>query len=360
MKNLYLLINDIKRLFNQNKLIFYIVIISMAVSTFGYLFYSGFILKNYLEVKREKGVVVSINVKKPIDKGNLTELCNMLGYGKEFINEFYVSKSEGSLVQRDVYEFVGEFNSNYYNYSNWVSSGAYYSSSENRPLMCISQWMVQPLFGNNVNPINRKVQIDGVDFIVCSMISFMYYDHYSVPVKYFIENFPVGYVKAMYNDNLSESDLIEIQRNLKKYKENIMLQIVKPQSPLLSFKFWMQIIQIIIIFILIIISLFIIIAYWIKRNRKIFNIYSIVGGSRVRVQSLIILQTFLLLVIGGALGGILFFSLQGILANRKLVQYGFYTVYLSIIFIVFVVLFLFTVFTSKKSNTGNQIYIIKD
>jgi len=355
MKSLYLIFNNLKNLVKHNSATFIIVSISLISSTFGILFYAGYLVESYYERLGKNVDSVEINLNKVLSINEINTILSSLHFIDCDFEKIFVAESNKNPSSNKL-SLVGEYDKSY---KTRILTGDYYDYSSNAPVIILPEYLVGSITGYNKNPIGQELTIQGEKFKVFGIVSFMEHDHYAVPVSYYINNCPVKYIQFTYSDRLSKADIHSINEVISNYSiHDYKINIQKP--PYLSLKFWAEFLQILFIFSFIIINIFTIIYFWARQSRRTYNIYSVCGGNNFRISCLFVTQTFIILIISSSIGYGIFTSVQDYLASIGIVSSNHYFFYFIIYSIVLAVTFIFTIITIVIANSNNIVYYIKE
>lgn len=349
---IHIIKNNIKNLITHKTLMFLTVLISTTVIVFGMLFYSGYLLYSYYDALGDDVDTINIEVKNNIAKQNVKEIIEKLSTNK--LNKITVSDAEISDMENKV---IGVFSKSY---SKRILAGKYYNYDEKKNFVILPEYMVETVCGENRNPIKQEITVNDEKLNVIGVVSYLESDNYEVPYQYYINTHNTEYIQCTYNENLNIKEkktitgMLESNNYIKKYK----IDTSKPA--LLSISFWSGFIQIFIIFLFMFINLFIIIVFWTKSNKRVFNIYSVVGATKKKINTIIVIQNSLILLMGNLCGLIIFYIFKYAIKNYKLLyEKGVYN-YIFIDLMFYFVTVIILIFVTIKNNKEDGIYIIKE
>lgn len=351
MKNIHLILHNIRRIIIHNKITSLVVIFSIVFTTFGLLFYSGYIYNVSSERKISYGDTITIKLDDNIQYQDITEIIDDLE--KDVKIQSLLVSSQEPIQEDGNYNIVGEYNASY---ENILLSGNYFSRSEENGLLVLPEYLVGDIAGYNEYPIGKILNIKGHQLKISGVLSFLYTDYLIVPIEYYIKNFDTHFISCTFKDKNINLEKIEKIQNNSFVKE---VNLTKPVNVLYTSQFWVEFGQIILIFAAAIINLFTIIYFWIVREKRMYNIYSICGSTTSSIIKIIAGQSFAIILFGIILGIVLFSILSSFFVKYNLIKID-YLLYIIIIAIIILITYFYSIFVAIKSNIHNQIYIIKE
>lgn len=351
MQTFRLILHNVKRIATHNRASFFIVIFSLIITTFGVLFYSGYIYNVSTGRRINYGDKLEINVSVDASPQELKAIISKIEQNQD-VQSILVSR-EKPMQQDGTYDIVGEYSNLY---SGRILSGKYFERNEETGVVVLPEYSVGEIAGYNEAPVGKILEFDNVDMTIIGVISFLSTDYLVVPVDYYVNNFTTGYICCTYN-SFVQNDLYEylsVNTNVENYH-------ISSQKPiLLTTSFWLEFGQILLIFAVSIINLFTIIRFWIISNKRTYNIYSICGSSKAKIICLITGQSFMVILLGTILGVGLFSIFANVLEKYDLITTESLTLYLLATILILSITFLFSVIVTIKSNISNEIYHIKE
>ena len=311
MKTLHLIQKNIINLIKHKTITFFTVIFSTTVIVFGILFYYGYLLYNFYDRIGKDVDTITLRLSEACDNAAVADILSKL----ESDNTHTILVSDKDLSEKHE-EIIGGYHTSY---DKRILAGKYYDRHSKDEVIILPEYLVQNLCEYNKNPFDSQVQIDGNPFVIEGIVSMTETDCYETPIDYYIEHYPTLFIKITYSKNLTKNEIAKIKTFLNSNHkiESYEININKPA--LLSLTFWIDFIQIFVIFLLMISNLFIILFFWIKTDKRMYHIYSIVGGSKSKIIKLMILQNSLVLLIGYIIGLTIFFLCKNILVKWNLV-----------------------------------------
>lgn len=370
MKLVYIIVHNIINLAKKNKLTLSLVILSTMVSTFGILFYSGYISKNYYDMCSKEGKKIDISLKdeaskqqvhglieKFLDKKNKPIKIQAFNFDQNSQENSTIIKVVSNQEESDVnVSIMGEFS---LNYGKELLVGRGLKLREKEPVALIADDLVSYV-NYDITPLNYLWKVDRKEFKLVGILSSLRSGEVVVPIDYYIEHYPVNYLRFYYAQALSK----EIREGL----ENVLIQskVVKEYQfskidfALFSFDFWIEFIQILVIFVIIIINIFVLVYFLMNRMKRCYKIYSICGGSSSRVYKIIVLQTFLLILLGILAGIIIYFGFLPIFSRYGLVYDEKLSLYIELATGIAIIEFLFSAVIGRIVHSSLDIYQIAE
>ena len=351
MKTFRLILHNIKRIAIHNRATFFIVIFSLIITTFGVLFYSGYIYNVSMERRIDYGEKLELYVSADSSTQDLKDIISKIEHEQD-IQSILVSY-EKPTQQDGTYDIVGEYNKLY---SERILSGKYFERDEKNGVVVLPEYSVGEIAGYNEFPIGKTLELDNTNLTIMGVISFLSTDYLVVPVDYYIENYSTEYICCTYNNSIQNNLYEELSADT-----NIESICVISQKPILfTTSFWIEFGQILLIFTASIINLFAIIWFWIVSNKRTYNIYSICGSSKAKIICLITGQSFMVIFTGTILGAGLFSVFANVLGKYNLIATENLLLYLLVTILMLCITFLFSIIVTIKSNISNEIYHIKE
>ncbi len=204
MKTFRLILHDIKRTAVHNKASFFIVVISLTVTAFGVLFYSGYIYDVSAERRINYGDDLKIIVSAKASPQNIKDIVSKIESAGD-VQSTLVSLKEptGQNGERDI---VGEYNTLY---SNRILFGRYFERTEETGVMVLPEYYVGEIAGYNESPIGKTIEVSNSEITIVGVVSVLFTDYLVVPVDYYINNFQTGFIGCTYNNRIVKDDLYD-------------------------------------------------------------------------------------------------------------------------------------------------------
>ena len=366
MRIIYLVLHNLKKLILKNKVIFLLVMISMSCSAFGILFYSGYVGTEYYSRMSDNGDSVDISIAENISETQLTKLIEQ--FENDTVTPNCIRLSENSDEQLMKHEtiiegeelnlneihvsIIGEYNERY---NKRLSVGRTLDKSEDGAVVVIPEDYIDYLDYDDT-PLNAKINLDNHEF---SVVGVMYYsdtDGIIVPINYYIQNLLTKNIKIGYDHSLSSAENKAVESILEKSDIIEEYQWTRAESALESFDFWIDFFQIILIFIVIILNVFVVIYFLISRMKRYYSICSLCGSVKRNNHLIILLQTFLLLLIGIIIGTVLFVIILPCLHQVKLIDAISLEFYLAVDSLMIVIVFIISAIMGALINRNITVY----
>lgn len=352
MKLIYLILKNISNTVTQKKFTCFIVVFSSAVISYGILFYAGYLFYSYYDKVGDEVDKLNITLEKNVDTKDIQDILNKLTTN-DATNSIIVSEEEYDRMDGRV---IGAYHENY---QERMMAGQYYTKTDCESKMILPEYMVEELIGSGKNPIGKSVKIEDQNFVIAGVVSYFQVDGYEVPVTYYLENYKVSYIRINYSKSLSSAEKDTFQ-NVLSQNENVKEYTVECNKPaLLSFRFWIDFIQIFIIFLLMIFNLFFILVFWIKSQRRKYNIYSVLGCSKGKLVMIMVLQNSIILLLGNIIGFFVFVLTFPVLTKLNLI-YGLELTNYAIVHVLFYLVTIVALTVLIFDNNENTMYIMKE
>lgn len=352
MKTIFCAIHNIKKLIKQHIFLFCIICIGVAMSTFGILFYTGYI-SNYF-CGSEDGQTINISIKDNADKSRINDLAadlyningfNYIAVSGEDYQEYDTSNSNCVLG-----EYSADFNENLL-----VGDTFDFNSTDNVALITEYAVMNMEIEGN---PVGTKVNNDSLK--VVGVLNFNLYEGYIVPVKYYINNFEAKVFNVKYSEEQRSEIKDIINEKLSDYSDIIENCSFEYSSPFANNDFIITFIQILLIFCIAIINIFTMISFWVKSLKNEFKIYLIYGSSKMRIIATIMLQSIILFVLSSLLGITAFLVCSGVFVDLGIIISGHIFTYITAYAIVLLISIIQSFVLALRAAQQQEIYKIKE
>lgn len=289
---------NLKKMYRVNKLFFILVIISTMISTFGIFFFASYLAGYFFDsFLSQPGDMLIIDLEhSQMDGDDLLHVMEELG--KDEMADIVCEQEQGYKQQE--YNVMGEYHRNY---SLRMQCGRLLEIEENFPNAVIDEWTAAAITSGDT-PIHQYMEIDGKRYQVVGVCTMTDNDEVIVPVAYFLQNFKVSRIQIVFSGRLSVQKRNEKEMILKKYKinENDWKAMGKPWK---NVDFLINFIQVLGVFIIIGINIFVLIYYLLYKCKRNYCVYSICGGTDREVFYIIISQNLVHLLIGIVLGTVL-------------------------------------------------------
>lgn len=292
MKVLYLVYQNLKKMFRSNCLLFLLVILSSMVSTFGILFFSGYLAGDYNNFVLQRGDKFILNqLSKEIDGKKIWQAITQMN--SEDITDVICSKGQSDSEQ----EIMGEYHRGY---QSRMLCGELFGLEETKPVAIIDEMRAAEITNGDL-PTGLYYEIENQKLEVAGVCTITEQDEVMVPVAYYLHNLPVQSIEVTLQHTMTDSQRAEIEAIFEKQGfRGVVWE--SPKKPWGNISFWVDFIQIALIFVVICINVLILIYYLFKRMKRNFCIYSVCGGEDRCIFFVIFLQTFCHLLAGIVLG----------------------------------------------------------
>ena len=330
--------------------------VSITVISYGVLFYAGYMLYSYyIDGKVTDTIRIELN-----DKISQEEIHNILECIKE-------DGRKSILLSETPYEYreEGLVGAYYNSYEGRLLAGESYSIDEEDGCLLVPDVMVvkgtlaeMPEIGKN--PIGEEVEIKGRKMKITGVIDTSSDAYYEAPINYYIENFETKYIYISYIKALKNEEKTQIEKKLSGFS-GIEIYNIESQIPaLLNYSFWLEFGEILLIFLIMTLNLFFILLFWIRSEKRKYNIYAVLGCSKRKRNLLLIAQNGVLLLAGEIIGGIIYMLTCGILSKLEIVYSGDLSIYVKIQGIYYLLVMIFLTIVTCNANKKQEIYVVKE
>lgn len=336
---------------------FVVVILSTIVISYGVLFYAGYLLSSYYGTGGKITDTINIELTDTVSEQEIDDILQLF-YEKKYN---CIILSETPYIE-ETEKIVGAY---YTSYEGRLLAGNSYSDTEEDACLLISQDMV--MYGTLIepleigkSPIGKEIEIAGQQLTITGVIDDVGEAGYEVPINYYKKHFTTKYIYVAYTDELSKSEIFSFTKELEHQSGIASYSVESETPPWSSISFWIQYVQILIIFLLMTLNLFFILVSWIRSERRKYNIYGILGCGKARRNVLIIEQNGILLFFGQLSGTILYLLTSDILMKLHIVYDMDIWNYIGIQGMYYLVVMLFLSIVVCHTNMKQDIYVMKE
>lgn len=361
MKILTAAYRNIKSLIRHHCFLFIVILFSVALSSFGIFFYSGYFLYSYYETTGMNRNHVSIQLQDGTQPQAVSEIIQQLtSIGTDQVQKLTVQETsdipKNGSYSAQTLPVIGIYRPEY---AKRLLLGRFFTPQENAPSIILSEFITEALEFHQ-SPVGSSISIGEAEFKVIGMISHSYEDGYLIPMEYYIRHFPTSCIDITYLPEFSRSQLKDICSTLAQNSNILSCEITSPSSPFLSADFLLSFLQIILIFCAVLINIISMLYFWNRLCRQTYQIYSVCGGSPGQKLGVTLLQTLSLTIPSIAFGFLLFASLLPVLGRLQLVYASHIENYLFIGAVLMVIIFGASLLLAARNVKEREIYIIKE
>lgn len=351
MNVIYILLNEIKKLIKYNTVTFVVVSVSMILSTFGILFYAGYISYGYDDESRYQ--ILEIEFRKNANEKNIKDIY------KELLNNevvhVVVAENKKKYEDENMICLVGEYDRAY---ENDRAAGQVFALDSKDDGIVVCEDVLEEDILSKGNPIKQDIKIQEHEYTIKGIVLYMDYLNYATSVNYYLNHGEVGYMKVIFRNALSKTETEHLTK-IVNGSEVSAYRITNPKPLISNLDFWMEFGQILLIFCIVIVNLFMIIAYWVNQQKQNYNIYLLCGAKESTVTLFMFLKVFLILFVDIAVGLGLFMIIKNSMVDLGLVSNQ-NIFYMEIAVWIMVIVSLFALITIRKVNGRKQIYYVKE
>lgn len=345
MKIILLLFSNIRGMFKESRSVALVIVIGIAFSCFGIVFYSGYFMYNFDATNWQCEVTVYAD--KNINDDKMSKLIDALcNDGEKGAIRLVVSQNAEYYKNVDI---VGLYERNY---DQFLLCGSGFIPQENEADAIVSEMSVSML-GYDHNIIGEKINVQGYELTVKGLHKFQ--NGCCVPIKYYLNYFHVNNIKAEYDTRISA----KLEKLLN--ESNCTYDIQYNDNPFMSIEFIIPFIQVVMIFCISFINVLLMFSFWRVKMQQTFRVYYICGCNKFKKFLLIMLQVLFFELLGLIVGGVLFILLFNKFSSLTLIYSGNNTYYLFVLLFVLIMLIIFAIIFALKSSCKKQnIRIIKE
>ena len=297
-----LLKNNFKKLIYQHKGLLLIVVLSMMISTFGVLFFSGYYAYSYYSITDKENCKITITLNSESTNEEISNLLLELTQG-EFASITSLSVSEGELPQIGASELSTTLIGKKYFDNERLLIGRHFMDNETEPVMLLSENMLLTL--GIEEPFVEDITIDSISYSIIGVL-FNSEPAYIIPIPFYLQHYRVTNICAVYA-NIPEKDyindfVISNQSVISSYNVEFFA------SPFQSPEFLAEIIQIFLVFGFSFLNIVSVIIFWQKLFSRQYRIYHICGCTQTMITRCVSLQIMIVSMVAIMLGLALYLS----------------------------------------------------
>lgn len=353
MKIIFLVLKNLKAMIKQRDKYLFIVFLGLTVTVTGLLFYFGYFLHDYYS--QRMSTECEIEIKKDSKSSDIYNLTEKLIELSDDIYSFCVLSSDSLIKFTDG---VGLSVAGLYldDWKDLLQGGKLYSCEETDSKLILPMFGIQELNITNNEPlIGHNFSTNTYDFEVVAVVDPFPEAKVAVPPLFFAKNFTTSNIRVIWKN--SKSDLEK--RGLSECLSNkiICSSKVKDCSNPINNSALRQIAQIeLIAFGIMCVNVFVLVFFWLEKNKNRNYIYALCGASKLRVQMILfgitILPAASSIVAGTALFSLVFLLLR----NYDILYKEAAKPYLPLLLMIFIVLCVFCIIVSKRATRNKIIY----
>lgn len=355
-KQIMLVLFNVKRMFYEKKVLFILVIISTAISTFGIFFFGDYLAAYYKDLANQMGDSLYI-------EGNINETYKAKlidGIGQLELNQISQIICEHTEEEEDGNPVIkGEFHNNY---GNRMQSGETPAWDEGRAYIVIDEFRANEIVDElqeNEKLLGQKLKVDGKEYTVSGICSITEDDEFIVPVLFYLNHYETNQVEISFQHTLSKQDK-ERMETLFGSDNLVALHWSDLEEPWEQTEFMVSFVQLLGVFLLIGINIVMLIEYLLYRNKRKYCIYAICGGTDRDIRSIIFWQIFVHMLFGTVLGSILVAVFKQTIGNVEWLYKGSWYLYMWLFVIVVLIQAVTAYGLDWKMNRKLEIYQIEE
>lgn len=348
-----LLKNNLKKLIYEHRGVLLIVILSMIISTFGVLFFSGYYAYSYYSLTDKENCKITITLNSESTNEEISNLLLELTQPK-FASITSLTVSEGEPPQIGSSELSTSIIGKKYFDNERILVGRHFKENENEPVMLLSENMLSTL--GIEEPFVEDITLDSISYSIIGVL-FNSEPAYIIPIPFYLQHYRVTNICAVYA-SIPEKDyindfVISNQSVISSYNVEFF------SSPFQSPGFLAEIIQIFLIFSFSFLNIVSVIIFWQKLFSKQYSIYHICGCTKTMITGCISLQIMIVSIVAIMIGLALYLFFLPLFIQLSIV-YESVSDCLIITGIVFIITFIFTIILSHKIATKQENYKVEE
>lgn len=353
-----LVLFNVKRMFYEKKVLFILVIISTAISTFGIFFFGDYLAAYYKDLANQMGDSLYI-------EGNLNETYKAkLIDGIEQLDLTQISQIVCEQTEEEEGEdgnsiIKGEYHNNY---DNRMQSGETPAWDERRAYIVMDEFRASEIADDlqkNEKVLGQKLKVDGKEYTVSGICTITEDNELIVPVLFYLNHYEANQVEISFQHKLSEREK-ERMETLFSLDNVVELKWTDLKEPWEQTEFMISFVQLVGVFLLIGINIVMLIEYLLYRNKRKYCIYSICGGTDRDIRSIIFWQIFVHMLFGTVLGSILVAVFKQTIGNVEWLYRGSWYLYMWLFVIVVLIQAVTAYGLDWKMNRKLEIYQIEE
>ena len=351
-KRIILIWFNIKKLYREHTLLFLLVIFSTMVSTFGIFFFTSYLAGYYDSLKNQAGdmLVIEQSISKNMGEALVQGILEL---DVDLIADIVCENVSENISDESTVK--GEYHKNY---NTRLQCGRLLQIEEDSPVAVIDEFCAEEnSFG--ISPIGQSIDLYGKEYEIVGVCTITENDEIIIPVAYYLQNFETTQVAITFERSFSKEKRHEIEMILEKYGVmNIAWKSV--ESPWENVEFWINFVQILMVFVIIAINIFVLIHYLIHKNKRNYCIYSICGGNDKEISAIIFGQIFIHLLMGnicGLLASCIFFKVLGAV---EWLYYGNIKFYLLVFGVIVAFHSVASFVLERKINGKSEVYQVEE
>lgn len=325
-----------------------VVVISISVSIFGILFYSGYFLYTYYEAAGGSSIIVEVAPE--TEKNEVWKLVEQMWMVGAETEKIYVVPDESDGIQ-----CVGAYNKNW-EAGRFLLIGKNFFYDENTASVIMAEYLVDSVEDGDI-PIGRDMVFQESVFEVTGIVSFTEYDAINVPVKYFVTHYDTNIIEYSYAEQLNSVHKEKLEEIVADSSIVVNYSILNENNPFMSEEFVTVFFQILLIFMIVVVNAFSMAYYSVMLLKRNYRIYAVCGASKKCIQAIIVIQNALVILASVIMGNAIYIIGKNMIKEYGVVYQGNYSIYVGISLIVFVVLIIFAYLLAKKAVKTDVIYI---
>ena len=351
-KNLWMIGFHLKKMQRSNRMLFWLVIISTMISTFGIFFFSGYIASNYDMTLEGSGDELAI--RQEFKKNESDELYKGLEeVTSDGVLDIICTNSD--VDKDEEFWIMGEYHKNY---DERMQSGRMVELNETEPYVVVEDFSIYEMEFEDT-PIGEYIDINGSRYEIIGVCSLTTEREAMVPVAYYLNHYDTDYITITFSEKMTSDKKEKIEDKLKKYGVQNM-EWVNPAKPWDDSGFWVNFVQVALIFVIIGINVYILVQYMLHKNKRNYCIYSICGGTENEIMGIVFGQVFVHLLIGTIFGTILAFILFQVMKPMDLLYLDDWHIYIVVYLLVVLMYAVLAWSIQCKTLKNLEIYQIEE
>lgn len=341
----YLITHNIFKLISRKSILFAIIVSSLAVSTYGALFFSGYFSYSYYDTLQGEVSNVCISLSPTSTPEEVNELLDsIIPISSEDV--ISVTVSDGAInndyLPGNRIPVIGKYSKTE---KAQLLLGRYFQEGEDCPVVLLSESCASTLDVPDM-PLSTYLNLEDVQYEVIGIL-FNSDSAYILPVDYYIDHYPVSLINISFGRQLTSDCINDILS--REHVENV--EYTQVSSPFLSTDFLPSLIQIILIYCFTFINIILVIQLWQQESLEQYKVYYYLGASQNTIRVTAFFQILCISVFGVLIGYVLFLITLPILSRQEIVYMSLFDCSFLAVGIVIIIM-LFSVRYCKKLVDG--------
>lgn len=341
----YLIKHNIWKLIRHRTVLGIIIILSLIVSTFGVLFFSGYFSYSYYDSIIGKTSSLSITITPTSSSQDIQSILNTItNLSGGSINS--ITLSDGAINNNysdgNAIPVIGKYSKTE---EEQLLLGRYFHEGENCPVVLLSETCASILGVSNM-PLSETLSLADKQF---EIIGILFHSDlaYILPINYYMDHYTANKIDVFFNAHLEKESLRVIQ-NLPGVRN---AEYSEPPSPFLSAEFIPSLIQILLIYSFTFLNIILVIQLWQQSNMEQYKLYYCLGANLGTITTIASMQIIFVSLFGVLIGYLVFLLLLPTFTSCGII-YATIVDCSVLVIIISAIISLFSIIYCKKFTNG--------